>query len=235
MNNVENNINLSKRVVAIQEGREDINALINEYIPYIKSTASQAINQSVDQTGEVMSVALLAFAEAIKSYDAQKGKFLAFSKWVIKRRIIDFIRKETRQTGNITYVDIYDYSNVDTFAVEDDYAIENPLAQEISTLTSQLKEYNIDFEDLVLASPKAKKTRNACAHAARYIIEDEQLYEDMVRLKQLPIKKIQINCDIPRKLLERHRKYIVTVIIIYKNDYVYLREYVAFVKGEQST
>lgn len=235
MNKNDTNLTLSERVIAIQQNKQDINTFIKEYIPFIKSSASQSINQPVTIESEIMSVALLAFNEAIKSYDADKGKFLSFSKWVIKRRIIDYIRKENRQTHNIDYVDIYNYSNAETFAVEDTYQLENPLTQEIHELSTILKSYNIDFEDLVLVSPKAKKTRKACARAALYVIESDELYKEMTKHKQLPLKKIQVNCDIPRKLLERHRKYIVTVIIIYKKDYIYLKEYVAFVKGEQST
>jgi len=41
-----------------------------------------------------LSIALMAFVEAIRSYDVSKGNFLSFSQNVIKRRIIDYYRKE---------------------------------------------------------------------------------------------------------------------------------------------
>jgi RNA polymerase sigma factor len=82
-------------------------------------------------------------------------------------------------------------------------------------------------------SPKAKKTRQACKIAISFMLESPLLIENMRRAKMLPIKIIEKNTRVPRKLIERHRKYIMTVVEILHDDYPYLREYFKDIrKGE---
>ena len=50
--------------------------------------------------------------------------------------------------------------------------------------------------------------------------------------KQLPIKIIEKNTDIPRKILERYRKYLIAVAEILSGDYPYLSEYLSYIKKE---
>lgn len=231
------NQTLSQRVIEIQKSNLDINDLIAQYIPFIRSVASKVTGRSIQRDSDTMSVGLLAFTEAIEHYDASKGKFLVFSRWVIKRRIIDHIRKEARTSKEIYYEDIPEYEKyqLDKYSKEDDYSVDNPLAQEIAELSKILQKYSIAFEDLVLISPKATKTKKACAKAIQYIIDNPKIYEQMHRIKRIPIKEIEENCMIPRKLIERHRKYIVAVAEILTGDYLYLSEYVSFVEGGKAT
>ncbi len=46
---------------------------------------------------EELSIALMAFNEAIDGYDTSKGSFLSFAKLVINRRLIDYLRKKTKR------------------------------------------------------------------------------------------------------------------------------------------
>ncbi len=48
--------------------------------------------------------------------------------------------------------------------------------------------------------------------------------------KRLPIKIIQKNTNLPRKLLEHHRKYIVAAVIILSGDYPMLADYLSFIR-----
>jgi len=56
--------------------------------------------------------------------------------------------------------------------------------------------------------------------------------ETMRRTRNLPVKAIENSLQIPRKIIERHRKYIITAIEIISGDYPMLCEYLRFVKEE---
>jgi len=51
----------------------------------------------------------------------------------------------------------------------------------------------------------------------------------MKTTKQLPIKIISENAKVPRKILERHRKYIITAAEILSGDYPKLAEYLSHI------
>lgn len=226
---------LSAKIIDIQMGKDDVNTFIADYIPYIKSCAYKACGKYINRESDEMSVALMAFHEAINSYDNRKGSFLSFANWVIKRRIIDYMRKENRIISETNFSDLsqHQLNHVYDYEAGDDYLVENPLKLEIDALSNRLHSCNIQFEELVLVSPKSRKTKHACIGAIKYIVDNPIIYKEMQNNCRLPIKKIAENLKIPRKLLERHRKYIMTVVEILTGDYLYLREYVAFIeKGE---
>lgn len=223
---------LDERVLRIQQDKDDINALIQEYEPFIRSTAYKCTGKTSATIGDEISIAMMAFAEAVDKYDQKKGRFLTFAQWVIRRRIIDHQRSQ--RDGNtvpLTAVTADGEDDTQTYAVtHDQEGLHNPIRLEILALTQRLQAYPIAFGELVLVSPKAGKTRAACQRAVQYVTGDPVLIEYMQRTHRLPIKKIIENCMIPRKLLDRHRKYIITVIEILQGDYPYLSEYVALYK-----
>jgi len=67
-----------------------------------------------------------------------------------------------------------------------------------------------------------------------YLIDNPAIMIKMRQSRRLPVKEFKENLNIPRKFLDRHRKYIITVVEILTGDYLYLKEYVAFIgKGER--
>ena len=228
---VSSGANLTERIAKIQQGNEDINALILEYLPFIKSAVYKTTKRHVDDASDEFSVGLLAFNEAIKQYNAGKGQFLSFASWVIRRRVIDHIRKEShiRET---TFTDLgqSQLSRLENTAPIESSPIDNPLKLEIDALAQNLKAYDIDFEDLVSVSPKAGKTKRMCKAAIEYMINNPAIITKMMQQKRLPIKVFKENLNIPRKFMDRHRKYIIAVVEILRGDYVYLKEYVAFIE-----
>ena len=222
---------LNQRVLAIQKGEESIDSLISEFKPFIKSSASKATGKYVTIDNDEMSIAMLAFNEAVQHYNADKGSFLSFSSLVIKRRLTDYMRKQGRLNKEIIYSEL---SESEKIYFDNQYAepegVDFPLIMEIDALDSVLKGYGIAFEELVFSSPKAEKTKLATKEIVKYMVSDSEKVEDMRKNKQLPVKKICDECDVPRKLVERHRKYIVTVIEILVGDYPYLQDYITYAK-----
>lgn len=62
----------------------DKNSFIKQHIPFIIKTVSQITGQYVTLNQNEMSIALLAFNEAIDKYEEERGGFLPFAKVVIR-------------------------------------------------------------------------------------------------------------------------------------------------------
>jgi RNA polymerase sigma factor len=79
--------------------------------------------------------------------------------------------------------------------------------------------------DLVKCSPKAEKTKQSCKTAVNYLLDNPNLIEEMRGSKQLPIKIIAASTNIPRKILERHRKYIIAAVEVLHGEYLGIAQY----------
>jgi len=209
---------------------------------FVLKTAYKTTNQYITKSDDVWSVAFFAFNEAINSYDPEKGSFIPFSEMVIKRRIYDFIRKKSRETPELL-VDPLCFSG-ETNSEEGDFSlsrqvvdktaleVEDSARWEIEAISQVLDKYGIRFMDLISVSPKAKKTKTACARAVICLVDHPHLMHRMKSFKILPIAEIEKNTKVPRKILERHRKYIIAAAEIVSGDYPVLCTYMAYIKKE---
>ena len=76
----------------------DKNAFIKQHIPFIIKTVSQITGQYVTLNQDEMSIALLAFNEAIDKYEEERGEFLPFAKVVIRSRVLNYLEKEQKKS-----------------------------------------------------------------------------------------------------------------------------------------
>ncbi len=86
---------MKKKIEAIQAG--DIvlqNEILQTYKPFIAKCVSEVCKRYIDpKKDDEFSVGLMAFNDAIFSYEQDKGSsFLSFAKLVVKRKVIDYIR-----------------------------------------------------------------------------------------------------------------------------------------------
>lgn len=185
---------------------------------FIIKAASRASKHYITKSDDEWSVALSAFVEAVEKYELEKGSFMAFAELLIRRRLIDLFRINGRFNEEIHVEDIEN---------EPDKSVdENEIKLEILALGEDLKLYGIEFMELADASPKAQKTRDACRKAINWMLENPMIINQLREAHQLPIKIIENNTGVPRKILERHRKYIIAVVEILTGDYPWLNEYV---------
>ncbi len=206
-------------------------------------TTGRFITESDDE----WSVVLLAFYEAVKNYDPDRGAFSAFADTVLRSRLIDYMRKQSRHSCEISV----DIPSLDSSSTEDDLHISEKSARlklidsarqqetqtdlrfEVDALSNTLNAYGIAFSDLPGSSPKAKKSKRSCRMVIRYILGSDDIYAEMKHTHTLPVKKIIEICKVPRKIPERHRKYIITVVEILRGDYPCLSEYFQWIKEEE--
>ncbi|MDW7669964.1 MAG: RNA polymerase subunit sigma, partial [Bacillota bacterium] len=98
--------------------------------------------------------------------------------------------------------------------------------EEIKEFIKELKDFDITLKELENLSPRKKKLKEMYYNSAEYIIKDDNLYKDFIETQRLPAKKISENLKINRKQLDRGRKYIISLIILYKGNYEMLSEYI---------
>jgi RNA polymerase sigma-I factor len=229
---------IDEKAIKAQNDEIYLEQFINEYEVFILHTAHKGSGKYITKRDDQWSVSLSAFHEAIRAYDYNKGAFLSFAETVIKRRLYDYMRKQARHDCEIL---------VDTYSVEGemdetDYSVKREVMEktateqsndakgEIESITQTLNEYGISFMDLAEVSPKAEKTKTVCAKAIIYLYQNSVLLNEMRRSRNLPLKIIEKNSELPRKVLERHRKYIIAGAEIISGDYPILSEYLRFVR-----
>lgn len=215
---------LDQRAVKAANDAQELNALVEEYDSFILKSASKTAKQYVSKNDDEWSIALSAFSEAIKKYSFEKGSFISFAELLIHRRLIDYFRTQGRFDAEV---------QVDR--IEDSAIIENSddsIKLEIEAISQVLESYGFSFMDLVESSPKARKTKAACARAVTYLLDKAVLFAEMRNSKQLPVKIIEKNAGLPRKIIDRHRKYIIAATEILNGDYPYISEYLSYIREE---
>lgn len=212
-------------VVEAQQNEDKLEDLIKKYEHFILSAAAQNSRKHITKSDDEWSIALLAFYDAVKSFDQGRGSFISYAKLIIRTRLIDYFRSEQHSRDQIS-IDL---------VPENEMKVEQrgmEIKYEIQALEEVVKSYGFSYLDLIDGSPKAKKTREACRKSIRFMLSTSLLTADMKHSKLLPIKKITENTKVPRKIIERHRKYIVTGVEILSGDYPHLSEYLAYVKED---
>lgn len=216
---------------------------IEENDRFIRKIASKATGKYITNSDDEYSVSLLAFRQAVEEYSFEKGSFLSFAEMVIRRKIIDYFRLQKKFKSEVS-VDPVVFSSEPDGEEDENGALKSEIAQRLSvTPDDSLKleieaagevfaSYGFSFFDLADCSPHADKTRAACAKAAAYLLKSPLLLNEMKNSKMLPLKTIEKNCGVPRKILERHRKYIIAAVEIVSGDYPYLAEYMQFIRKE---
>ena len=226
---------INDRVKSIKNDNDEINRLVEEYKPFIAACVEKSVGRYV-RYGEddELSIALMAFVEAIRSYNIFKGNFLAFSQNVIKRRLIDYYRKEQKHSKIISINEYLDQGEENEKDLTEEQAVskhsEEELSEyrrlEIEELKGELSRWNITFPELADSSPKHDKTRKMCSEIMGFLLSHPELISLMQNKKYLPVAEIEKNLKIPRKKIDRVRKYLVAVMIIKTGDYQYIRSYV---------
>lgn len=225
---------INARIAAIKNNDEEINRFVNEYKPFIASCTEKVAGRYV-RYGEddELTIAMMGFVEAIKAFDSTRGNFLSFSQNVIKRRLIDYYRKEKRHS-NVISLDSYMSEDSEEFDLSSRESIEKYAQDrlgeyrrlELGQLGRELSEYEITFFDLASVSPKQDRTHKTCSEIAGFLLSRPELIKLIKEKKYLPVADIINALKVPRKIVERSRKYIIAVVIIASGDYQYIRDYV---------
>lgn len=226
---------LEERVEKAKKNQEELNKLIEEYKPFIASTLQKRTGKYLEYGyDDELTIGMMAFKEAIESYDKRKGKFLNFAKQVITFRGIDYYRKNEKLKDKVYLQRTYYIENEDISSVilnrsmeEYQHKNENEMRKlEILEYKKELKKWGIEFLELVQASPKQQKLKKTYKDIAQFIVQDQEILNKLISIKRLPLKEIEKSMLIHRKKLERGRIYIIALVIVVIGDYRLIREYI---------
>ncbi|SFA77500.1 RNA polymerase sigma factor [Bacillus sp. cl95] len=228
---------LEEKVLLIQEGDLSLlNETIDSYKPFIAKTVSGVCKRYIHESDDEFSIGLIAFHEAVEKYSPERGSsLLSFSEVLIKRRVIDYIRKNSKNQ----FVSL-DYQNDMTDEESSGSMLENNLSieeytkkqdetkrrEEIINFQQLLKDFDLSFSDIVEQSPKHVDARKNAIMIAKILVEDSELKDLLFEKKRLPIKQLQQLVDVSRKTIERNRKYIIAIALVMSGDYVYMNDYI---------
>lgn len=217
-------------VLAAQNGDEFTRErLIRHYKPYVLNTVGHICKRYVSWSDEEASIGLIAFNKAINAYHPSKGRtFLNYVYLLINRDLIDFFRKEKNQQ-HLTLSDEKERSLEISQSLERHERVTqtNNLVEEILELSAALSTYQISFEELEKFSPKHKDTRENLFELVDRFVDDEECVQQFLKKKQFPATLFIEKTGYKLKTIERHRKYIITLILLKINpQWVQLQEFI---------
>ncbi|WP_060207277.1 RNA polymerase sigma-I factor [Sporosarcina koreensis] len=214
-----------------------LNDLLIAFTPFMKKTASFVCDRFIDESDEEFSIAMVGFHEAVLKYDPEeKTSLTTFAHLIMKRRLIDHIRKEALRKENILLIIddgdaktreyAFDESSISSYSEE---RCAEERREEMVEYSRLLEEYGLSFSELAKVSPKHVDSRKTAFQIAQIIAETPEFFELLSENKRLPIKQLEHIVEVSRKTIERHRKYIIAVALLLNHDFTYIKEYV---KGE---
>jgi RNA polymerase sigma factor len=226
---------IEQTVIEIQQGdTAERNKLIYQYKPFIAKTVSNVCKRFINEGDDEFSIGLIAFNEAIEKYAPNKGgSFISFAELLIKRRVIDYIRKETKIKAFLFEEEEEEKGKsqpyLDTKLSMDEFykqVEQEQRKEEIIHYQKVLQEFGLTLQELVEQSPKHADARLNAIKVAKLLVENRELCAKLFEKKKLPIKQLQDMVNVSRKTIERNRKYIIAIAIVLAGDYVYLKDYI---------
>lgn len=225
-------------VAKIRQGDELLREqFISDYKPYIVKVTSRFSKRYIDPTrDDEYSIALLAFNESINQFDSKAGKsFIGFAETVIRRRLIDYVRKEQRHAQVVPY-SMFDseeddqpvYNSVEMKQALTDYEVrrsEDERRLEIGELNEELESFGISFLELVEQSPKHVDSRKLLIGIAQTLAGEAGLMAVLKHSGRLPVKELTDRCGVSRKTVERNRKYIIAIALVISGTYPFMHDY----------
>ena len=208
--------------------------LIRKYLPFIKSETSKIVKRHISEGDDELSIAMIGFHEAIKSYEVRKGKFISYASTLIRNRLIDFYRVESKHINQLSLEEEMEDEGI---ALENKLSIKDKnfgrvdinidLKKEIVEFTELLSKFDLNLSDIAENTPKQNRTKEACQQVIKSMVANEEYMEELTRTSKLPITKLAKETNVSKKTIERHRKYIVAISLIYTNGFVHLRDHIS--------
>ena len=184
-----------EKAVAARTNKNALNELVRENNSFILRCASKTCRRFITESDDEYEVALVAFCEAVRAFNADAGGFMGFAALVIRRRLLDYLRTEARHAGEIAVElavlsgDISSEEDMSPLELEikkREVALSEEAAadgqgpgmgtvtvkDEIEAVQKLLGHYGFSFFDLADCSPKAEKTKRKCADAVAALLKD---------------------------------------------------------------
>lgn len=165
------------------------------------------------------------------SYEKSRGAFLPYAAKCIRHRLIDYSRKERRHTETVSLYAPTDNDDKNTLiqrldSGEDEISRHMEITatgEEIFCFRRELASFGLSLTDIAETCPKQERTLKACMRVLAYAKATPIVFEVLLKTKKLPMKEIAAGSGVDRKTLERHRKYLIAVLLAYTNGFEIIR------------
>lgn len=232
-------------ILALRRAQHDPHAaddFIEQYMPFIRSETAKCTGRLPHETEDELSIAMFAFYEAMMAYRSEKGAFLPLASLSIRNRLIDHGRRSRRHSGTISLDapqgDEDARTLSDTVADSRDslrtYHDREAAQQEIEEFSDTLSAYALTLTEVAENCPQQERTLHACMAAVDYAKAHPALLEHLTATGKLPLSELARGSGVPRKTLERHRKYLVAALLAYTNGFDLLRGHLQGVKRREA-
>jgi RNA polymerase sigma factor len=223
---------LKKAQAGDKKAREDLLEMLR---PFVFRVAAGICHRQLEWgRDDELSIGLIAANEAIDRYDEERlVPFLAFARLLIKSRLTDYLRRQARLAAGEeqSAAAAGDVLRAREEFWEREAALERE--EEIREFDNLLNSFGISLRDLVRCSPRHSDTRAALLRAARVLAGEEALMDRFLRTKKLPVHELAALAGVGPKVLERGRKYVIAVALIWYNcqEFLYLCSYLKPAEG----
>ena len=231
------------QVLAAKTDTDAADELIRQYMGFIRAETVKWIHTAPENGHEdELSIAMLAFYEAVLSYEKGRGAFLPYAARAIKNRLIDHYRSEKRHGHVISlHVPLGDALNggelLDTLPdTRDDLGtsvIREASQQEIREFSEKLSQFGLTFSDVADNCPRQERTFAACRRALGFARTRPELLRQVEDTGKLPMAELAMGSGVEKKTLERHRKYLVAILLAFTNGYEIIRGHLCQVGPEK--
>ena len=221
------------RVQAARTDPEAADALIRQYMGFICAETAKFIKRApIDGQDEELSIAMLAFYEAILGYEQNRGAFLSYASRGIRNRMIDHYRKEKKHAKVISLHaplqdeddDISKLDRLEDPKNEIEASHRRAAArEEIEEFERQLGEFGITFSEVADNCPRQGRTLASCQKVLAAAKLHPEIFDILLESKKLPISSLAEKSGTDKKTLERHRKYLIAVLLAFTNGYEIIR------------
>ena len=234
---------LVEQVYAAKTDTEAADRLIRQYMGFIRAETAKYIHRApIEGQDEELSIVLLAFYEAILGYEKKRGAFLSYASRGIRSRIIDHYRKEKKHINVISLHEPVQDDDNEIWKIDQLEDPENRIEKshhisatrdEIQEYEKKLLEFGISFSDVADNCPRQERTLQACRRVLSAARENPELLDELLRTKKLPMASLSLISKTDKKTMERHRKYLVAVLLAFTNGYEIIRGHLYHVTGNR--
>ena len=223
---------IAAQVLAAREDPQAADELVRQYLPFIRSETAKAIGRPpVEGVDDELGIAMFAFHQAALAYDSSRGAFLPLAAAAIRNRIIDYRRKERRHEGVLSLDQRLDDGDSRTLLDQldtgrDELAerqVRQEAREEIGEFAVQLREFGLGLTDVAADCPRQARTLATCHRALDYAKGHPALLEQLLATRRLPLNALAEGSGVERKTLERHRRYLVAILLAYTNGFEIIR------------
>ena len=195
---------------------ENLDQLINQHMAFLIRTVSNFTGKYVSiENDDEFSIALIAFTEAVKKYDEDRGNFLGFAKLVIESRLKTYLGKKRKESSEVS-LEAMQEDGIDFTEEKEE---NSSLHEEIIQYREELLLFGLTLEVLADRAPKHSDTRKRAVTV-----------EETYLKKKLPIRKVARLSRVTEKIVKGSKEFILSVLIIFVKQFPGL---VYWIKGER--